>query len=276
MVFRANIPAELDVLDSPLLEFGQSPLASAMFGRMPGSALAERIFNDPSAWETSGELGNDESEDDDEGIEISFDADGLDKAEVETARMDSRRTPTTSESKARLLASPPSQQRQHPMGIQRRAVRPISLASLFEHSSEEAFLKNVQSNLYKFNSEGGIERTPATSDIFSPMSDSTGTPGTANTDMTMYSPSPLYSASTTLSFLDLYLDSPKLNMRKSLYAKRQSQMGAKPTTPALVIPTQPVPRRPLTILTPLSAHPDMSVEPTKRSGSVPPLDQISI
>ena len=277
MLFRPNIPAELDVLDSPLLEFGQSPLASAMFGRMPGSALAERIFNDPSAWGTSEDLGYDESEDDDEGVEISFDASGLDKSEVETARMDSSTTPTKSDSKARLLDSPQSQQRQPRMGIQRHKVRPISLTSLFQHGSEEAFLSNVQSNLRKFSNEGGIERTPATSDIFSPMTDSTGTPGTANTDMTMFSPSPLYSASTTLSFLDLYLDSPKLNMRKSLYAKRQSQIaGAKPTTPALVIPSQPVPRRPLTILTPLSAHPDMSVEPTKRGGSVPPLDQISI
>lgn len=272
MLFRPNIPAELDVLDSPSLEFGQSPLASAMFGRMPGSALAERIFNDPSAWETSGELGCDESEDEEEGVEISFDANGLDKSEVETARMDSSTTPT--DSKARLLASPISQQQRPPMGIQKHKVRPISLASLFQHGSEEAFLSNVQSNLHKF--EGGIERTPATSDIFSPMTDSTGTPGTANTDMTMFSPSPLYSASTTLSFLDLYLDSPKLNMRKSLYAKRQSQLMGKPTTPALVIPSQPVPRRQSTLVTPLSAHPDMSVEPLKRGGSVPPLDQLSI
>lgn len=269
MLFRPNVPAELDVLDSPSIEFGQSPLASAMFGRMPGSALAERIFNDPSAWDTLGE-GYDDSEDDEEGVEISFDGDGLDKSEVETARMDSSTTPTRSiDSKARLLGSP-----QPSMGIQKHKVRPISLASLFQHGSEEAFLSNVQSNLRKF--EGGIERTPATADIFSPMTDSTGTPGTASTDMTMFSPSPLYSASTTLSFLDLYLDSPKLNMRKSLYAKRQSQLSGKPMAPALVIPSQPVPRRQSTLVTPLSAHPDMSVEPLKRGGSVPPLDQISI
>jgi hypothetical protein len=46
-MFRKHVP-DLDILESPLIS--ANPFGS-MIGTMPGSALAEKIFNDPEAWE---------------------------------------------------------------------------------------------------------------------------------------------------------------------------------------------------------------------------------
>ena len=43
---KINFP-DLDVLDSPLLS--AAPM-TAMFSNIPGSAIAEKIFNDPESW----------------------------------------------------------------------------------------------------------------------------------------------------------------------------------------------------------------------------------
>lgn len=60
-MFRKHIP-DLDLLDSPLIS--ASPFSSIL-GVVPGSAIAERIFNDPESWE---------KEEDDSDIEDSKDA----------------------------------------------------------------------------------------------------------------------------------------------------------------------------------------------------------
>ncbi|EAU83422.1 hypothetical protein CC1G_12489 [Coprinopsis cinerea okayama7 len=287
MIYRPkNVPAELDVLDSPLLS--PTPIGSALLGNVPGSALAERIFNDPTAWKTDdiiqgGGIGG-------RGApgELILDPMSWFVDEVERFRLNSAASSSSSLNSASTddggLLTPPEKSRlgvipgmmkrdsqQSLMGLTaRHNVRPISLASLFDARSEEDFVKDIQAQMQmKTSGEQagfGTGKTPHTADVFSPMSDATNS--------TVVSPAPIYSASTTLSFLDLYLESPGSKsgaLRKSLYAKSQPRqgLGLKVTGEGMEKP------RPVSLLSPL-VHPDMSVEPVKRGSSVPPLDQLPV
>ncbi|KAF9466716.1 hypothetical protein BDZ94DRAFT_1250596 [Collybia nuda] len=53
-MFRKNYP-DLDLLESPLIS--ANPFGT-MLGGIPGSAIAEKIFNDPESWHDSDEENN--------------------------------------------------------------------------------------------------------------------------------------------------------------------------------------------------------------------------
>lgn len=73
---------DLDLLDSPLI----SPTPLTSVGGIPGSAIAERIFNDPDSWETSSE------QDEDNDPEMVWFADQLEKLKRFSAVADERKT----------------------------------------------------------------------------------------------------------------------------------------------------------------------------------------
>ncbi|TFK25831.1 hypothetical protein FA15DRAFT_668000 [Coprinopsis marcescibilis] len=267
-MYRANVPTELDVLDSPLLS--PTPLGSAFLGNVPGSALAERIFNDPGSWETSEEY------DDSALDQMAWLVDEVEKYGLHSASssLDSASTVDGSmPEKANLVSSiMHARNRDTLMDIKRRNIRPISLASLFERSGED-FIRDIQPHLLK----SGAELTPATADFFSPMSGSTDGSSvlTAATDKSEFLSAPIYSASTTLNFLDLYLDSPNKDaFRKSIQAKSRPRTPAQP--PSLKIISESASVRPASIMSPSLSHPDMSVLPLKRGSSVPPLDTLAL
>ncbi|KAJ3527879.1 hypothetical protein NMY22_g9617 [Coprinellus aureogranulatus] len=313
------IPAELDLLDSPLsspsVAFPSATPFSASLGPMPGSALAEHIFNDPGSWETDD---TDLSLDDEDGARADPMAWFIE--EVERFRLGSAGTDSDGSStafsftpgsvgfglddgedtdadeedasdKAALITSPDAQdekQQQQPAvkGIkkQRKGVRPISLAALFEHASD-GLPKEMQIQLEDVLKSGKLP--PATYDHLKALSTGSTTPSsgdlsTAGTAASSVSDSSslnspvIHSASATLSFLEwygIYPDSPRPpdpskadSLRKSIYARR--------TKPHLAIPmpkTANFQLRPSSILSPSVLMPELSIEAPKRGSAVPPL-----
>ncbi|KAJ2924026.1 hypothetical protein H1R20_g13070, partial [Candolleomyces eurysporus] len=151
---RGNFP-DLDLPDSPLL----SATIPAGLGPVPGSALAERIFNDPDAWET---------EDFDE--DMLSDPMAWFTEELERFRLNSAASSDTAFSsgtddegassdaeldKVTFMPSPGlTVQGSLVKGIKRKSLRPISLAALFKHSGED-LPKDVQAQLANIIESGG-------------------------------------------------------------------------------------------------------------------------
>ena len=271
-----NYP-DLDVLDSPLMS--PTPLASGI----PGSALAERIFNDPDSWEDN------QVEEDDFPVDANLDRlSWLLAEEVEKFK----RTSAISEKAVSLINTPTSAVHQNVkssirreavgtglkgIGGKRSSVRPISLAALFEHSNED-FSSEIQQQLSKILETGGIPHHirpyPPSSGLSPPSSSDTvssiDTPLQIRTAVTTnsgeISPSPvnIYSASATLSFLEwygIYPDSPRLDLaglpQKSLRMK----------TPLLQVPSPRHPVRPSPLL---SSSETAAPPPAQRASPVPP------
>ncbi|KJA24700.1 hypothetical protein HYPSUDRAFT_38403 [Hypholoma sublateritium FD-334 SS-4] len=279
MARNFNYP-DLDVLESPLMS--SAPL-TAVFSNIPGSAIAERIFNDPESW------GDDDDDDGDfpEDEQLTFWAEELEIArEKSTGVQDSKGNALVATHASalpqRLLKRDPSIVWKGKALGKRGAVRPISLAALFEHTTED-FSGEIQQQLTKILDSGGIPHH-----IRYPHSSALSPPSTSDTTSTLdsplqiqtassvgsggdKSPSPvaIYSASATLSFLEwygIYPDSPRLD----LHAVRSMQpKSARFKAPTLQIPSPRRPSRPASMLgTPLAETP--VARQLKRSSSVPP------
>lgn len=214
LMFRANYP-DLDVLDSPLI----SPLPTSV-GGLPGSALAERIFNDPCSWE-DGALDLDGIG----GDPMAWFQEEIDKFSANSAGLPDVATGPHYDDdfseKVRWMQTPVSA---IPRNLQlkgmRRSVRPISLAALFEQSGDR-FSKDLQKQM----TDSGLLHSPAlsppstgssattSSSTLSPLRVQT-TVG-AHPDIISPSPVNIYSASTTLSFLEWYGIYPGVSPRRA-------------------------------------------------------------
>ncbi|KIM44354.1 hypothetical protein M413DRAFT_379607 [Hebeloma cylindrosporum] len=269
-----NYP-DLDVPDSPLMS--PTPLTSGI----PGSALAERIFNDPDSWEDN------QIDDDDFPEDVSID---WLAEEFERFKRTSIIANPTMEKPVPLINTPTSAVHQNvrrsirkeagtglkgPIGGKRGSVRPISLAALFDHSNED-FSSEIQQQLSKILETGGIPHhigpypslsPPSSSDtassIDSPLQIRTAAIGNNSGEI---SPSPvnIYSASATLSFLEwygIYPDSPRLDLAglppKSLRMK----------TPLLQVPSPKHPMRPSPLL---NSSETAAPPPAQRASPIPP------
>jgi len=293
---RFNAP-DLDVLDSPLMS--SSPFSA--LGGVPGSALAERIFNDPDSWEDT-----DGDEDDDYPEDVEHDTLAWLTEEIERFRAHSSGVetngtfdlppPIPQDTKSHLTVP---EEKPGPLnigwkGINRKSgVRPISLAGLFENTDDD-FSSDIQHQLSKILESGGIPHQirprPLSSTTSSPPSTSgslvsagssvdsplqISTAVTSNSGNMSPSPVAVYSASATLSFLEwygIYPDSPLLdaNNRKSLVQRKKSM---RKKTPGLQVPTSALPSRPsslLSISTAATTETFRQPSATKRLSPAPP------
>jgi hypothetical protein len=235
---RISFPADLEVM----LE---SPLASAApfsaLGGFPGSAIAERIFNDPDSWEdTDGDDGDypEDVEDD----TLAWLTEEIEKIRIQSASagvngafpvplLEKRDSKDSS-----LLPAPEiGEDNGDWKGIARRgSVRPISLAGLFEQPNDD-FSADIQQHLSKILESGGIKHHIGPR----PLSASIQTPSTGASSSTVASPpitpaipsgilggaSPALPTSSTLSFLEyygIYPESPLLDGRKVSILRKKS------------------------------------------------------
>ncbi|PPQ86265.1 hypothetical protein CVT26_004906, partial [Gymnopilus dilepis] len=259
---RFNIP-DLDMLDSPLV----SPTPISLSG-IPGSALAERIFNDPESWEDNDDDMSDIPEDIDVSAEDEFEwlAEEIEKAVVVGTAGGALHA---ADSKAGELV--PAENRKSWKGIGKRAsVRPISLAALFEHS-RDSFSGDIQQQISKIFDSSGIPYhtgPPKSSSLLSSsLSSSTSastldspmpSTSTSDSESQLSSPSPVIvnSASATLSFLEwygIYPDSPLPKSARFRAPLLKLQVPSPRPTGAMVKPSP--------LMTPLSAGSDMTVVP---------------
>ncbi|TFK35814.1 hypothetical protein BDQ12DRAFT_264321 [Crucibulum laeve] len=248
-MFRRHIP-DLDILDSPIL----SPTPLSTVGRIPGSAIVDKIFNDPDAW---GAADEDEQEyEDGEDLEspMAWLAHEIEKFRQNSAGIEEEGTPELKafEGKYRLAPQEPYSWGTKWEGIREEdARRPISLAGLFDRG--EDFSQDIHNQLTKILESGGnIFRSfpsPASSSDGSSSSSSSaghrappslplGSSEDAFPQTPIISPLAVHSASTTLSFLEwygIYPDTPGLDkkMRRSLHAK------ARQMAPLIQIPSPP-------------------------------------
>ncbi|KAF8152275.1 hypothetical protein B0H34DRAFT_724540 [Crassisporium funariophilum] len=292
-----NYP-DLDVLDSPLIS--PNPLSS-MSG-IPGSAIAEKIFNDPDSWEETDGGDGDYPEDVDGPDPLAWLVEEIERFKAQSAGVESNGAfdrDAQDKNKASLIATPASAVPQSIRdslrrdvgagwkGIGRRtSVRPISLAALFERSGEGDFSNEIQTQLSKILDSGGIPHhirplpsaalsppstTASNSTIDSPLQIQTASTSASSGEN---SPSPvaIYSASATLSFLEwygIYPDSPRLDLngRRSIL---QHQKSIRPKTPLLQVPSPRHAMRPSSLLSPPVSTETFTLPPPKRNSSVPP------
>src|SRR5260221_5626980 len=206
---RSIIP-DLDALESPLL----SPTPLPGLAGVPGSAIAEKIFNDPHSWDdTSGDEG-------DYPEDIESDTIAWFTEEIEKLRRQSTGIGTDDFSRRESKETGLAPKREGNAGwrdiARRGSVRPISLAGLFEQSNDD-FSKEIQQHLSKILDSVGPKSSSYTTG-------STSTPSTAEsiatplTSISISEMSPsVYPASATLSFLEyygIYPDSPLFDVRK--------------------------------------------------------------
>ncbi|KAF6756562.1 hypothetical protein DFP72DRAFT_810008, partial [Ephemerocybe angulata] len=289
-----NLPAELDFLESPLMSPAMP--SGVSLGPVPGSALAERIFNDPESWET---------EDLDEDGAVDPMAWFIE--EVERFRLNSAASSATAFSSEtemdsdRDLLSDDDDEDEDGLdeldkrdgsapktglkGIKRKSatLRPISLTAFFEHSGTD-LPEEVQLQLAKIIESGGLAPafgkgiSPASSLSTTPSTGSSSSSSTAATDPSSASPVNVHSASATLSFLEwygIYPDTPAsaASFRKSIYANARK---ARNSPGKLSIPKSAAPSltRQNSLLSPSVLMPDLRVEPPKRGSGVPPLERL--
>lgn len=218
---RPFIP-DLDALDSPLL----SP--TGLRG-VPGSAIAEKIFNDPLSWDdTSGDEGD--YPEDIETETLAWFTEEIEKLRRESAtfgkdRVDLLRGDKKENKEAELVPKRDGNAGWKAIA-HRGSVRPISLAGLFAQSNDD-FSKEIQQHLSKILDSEGIKHhvSPRPMSSLSPYASGyMNTPSTAessstpitSSSVTEMSPS-VNPASATLSFLEyygIYPDSPLLDGRK--------------------------------------------------------------
>ncbi|KAF8966783.1 hypothetical protein BDZ97DRAFT_1756374 [Flammula alnicola] len=287
-----NYP-DLDVLDSPLMS--PTPLTGFLSG-VPGSALAERIFNDPESWGDDDDDYGDFPEDVD-GEQLAWLAEELEKVRGgKSAGVEAFDVQTPTEKGGmKLIATPPVSgvppfiRRDAGAGWKgignRRSVRPISLAALFEHSDED-FSGEIQQQLSKILESGGIPHhirpyphssalsPPSTSgtssSLDSPLQIQTASLVATSGSSGEISPSPvtIYSASATLSFLEwygIYPDSPRLDLNGRRSIMLHPPKSARQKTPMLQVPSPRHAARRSSVLDTPVIPPSM-----KRASSVPP------
>jgi len=238
-----NYP-DLDILDSPLI----SPFISSLNG-VPGSAIAEDIFNDPDSWEENDDVDVDTDEDPlawlVEEIE-KFKANSADLYGTFDTGLDNKRNPDLSPLTGETQLTTGLK------GIDRTSkIRPISIPCFFEPNHDEV----IQDRLSKFLDASGIPHyvRPLSSDLTPPSTSKiTYYPSKINTSTAAGSnmdPSPiaLHSSSITMSFLEWYgiypesdqnFHSLRQQYRKSINSKKVAASMNSP--PIHAIPPSPL------------------------------------
>jgi len=281
---RLNV-LDFDNLDSPLT----SPTSFSALGGIPGSAIAERIFNDPESWEdTSG----DECDypEDIENDTLAWLTEEIEKIRSQSAGIglnggfDLSWSEKRDSKDSKLILKREGNAGWKDIG-RRSGVRPISLAALFDHSNDD-FSKEIQRHLSKILDSSGIKHhigprplSSALSPIFT--GGTMSAPGTADSISTTSSyafsgtdnasPVSSHPASATLSFLEyygVYPDSPLVEGRKSLLPRKRT---VRRKTPLLKASTQRESHSSVAVtLSAASPTDKLSNAPPKRYSSVPP------
>ncbi|KAG6811580.1 hypothetical protein H0H92_006744 [Tricholoma furcatifolium] len=210
-MFRKHVP-DLDSLESPLIS--ANPFGSIL-GAVPGTALAEKIFNDPDSWQTA--------DDDDDDLHDTAEAIAWLAEEVDTCHV-STDGPSLSpvDRDVDLMLKPLSEKLNLSFNSGSEAnwkgmeqVNKMHLP-LFNHTSLDLSL-NVDLRLSKiWDSKGKMFQSPESPadspEAVTPVADNTRIPappalnlGAAdNTLSPIVSPFPIASASTTWSILEWY------------------------------------------------------------------------
>jgi hypothetical protein len=250
-----NYP-DLDILDSPLM----SPFTSSLNG-VPGSAIAENIFNDPDSWEENDDADVDADADMEplawlvEEIE-KFKAYSADLYGAFDPAIDNKRNPDLTPLNGEM------QLRTGLKGIDRTSkIRPISIPCFFEPAHDE----DIQDRLSKILDASGIPHyvRPLSSDLTPPStSKATYYPSEINTTTVAGSnvdPSPiaLHSSSITMSFLEWYGIYPESdqNLRSLRQQYRKSINSRKVASPMTPPPIYAMPQSPPSSIPPPGLEP---------------------
>ena len=261
---------DLDVLDSPLV----SPTPFTSLGGIPGSAIAENIFNDPDSWEEN-------DIDDDADLDVlalnpfTWLVGEIEKFKANSADVSAAFEPAA-HGKRRPSLTPPGGGMNLGTGLRgidqtNNRVRPISINCFFEPDNDE----DIQGQLSKILDAGGIRHhvRPLSSALSPPSSSRSGytsmkinSSTVANPTEDDPSPFPLYSASITQSFLEWYGIYPDSDLNLSSL-RQQLRKSLNPKIPASVLPSPMQAMR----SSPTSPSRDKFSHPThKRASSIPP------
>lgn len=226
---------DLDVLDSPLLS--STPFTSSFLG-VPGSAIAENIFNDPDSWEK-----NDNA--DVAPDPLAWLTEGMEKFKANSADVYGAFDPAVPDKRNPVVA-PAGEMQSGSTSIHRACnIRPISIPR-FPHDED------IQVQLSKILDASGIPHhiyplssalsPPSFTEInyYPPLKVNTSTVAGSAVD----SPSPLdvHSSSITMCFLEWYGVYPELDLNRcSLRQKSVNPVTLPP--PKRDIPPSPPPVR---------------------------------
>ncbi|KAG6833298.1 hypothetical protein H0H87_008930 [Tephrocybe sp. NHM501043] len=275
-MFRKHVP-DLDSLESPLIS--ASPFGSIL-GVVPGSALAERIFNDPDSWQGT------DDDDDLKGTEaMSWLAEEVEQYQANDEELclspvdrdvDLMLKPFSERFK--LAASPEEEKQSNWDGIAKADKLPF--LPIFDHNSLDLSL-NVDLRLSKIWDAKGkmfhsvqsplspVNETPSVTDnarlAIPPALDLTSADNTLSPTL---SPLPVASASTTWSILEWYgvqPNTPRPNGRVPLLTHYPpTPFQAKPSAlSALRAPSSPSANT--TVISPPSPPPTKTMPPVPES-----------
>lgn len=247
MIF--NYP-NLDILDSPLMS--STPLTSFLNG-IPGSAIAENIFNDPDSWEEN---------DDVDGVDmepLAWLADEIEKFKAKSADVYGA-FDVAVDNKTNPGLTPPAGEMQLGTGLKgidrTSNILPISIPFFSEPANDE----DIQDRLSKILDASGIPHyirplsagltPPSTSksNYYHPLKINTSIVAGSSVDRP--SPVVVHSSSITLSFLEWYgiypesdqsLRSLRQQYRKSINAKIAGSMNPPPTHAMPLSPPPSIP-----------------------------------
>lgn len=232
-----NYP-DLDILDSPLMLMSSTPLASSLNG-IPGSAIAENIFNDPDSWEE-----NDDADEDADIEPLAWLVEEIEKFKANSADVYGAFDPAL-DNKRNPGLTPPTGGMQLGTGLKgidrTSNIRPISIPYFFEPALDE----DIQDRLSKFLDASGIPHyirplssaltPPSTSYYPSKINTSTVTGSTVD------GPSPvvLHSSSITMSFLEWYGIYPESDQNlRSLGQQYRKSINSKKIAASTVPPEE--------------------------------------
>ena len=257
-----NYP-DLDILDSPLLS--STPPTSYLNNGIPGSAIAENIFNDPDSWEEN------DGADPDAGIEpLAWLVEGIEKFKANSADVvygpfdpaaDNKRNPGSGEMQLGTGLK----------GIDRTSsIRPISIPCFFEPAHDE----DIQDQLSKILDASGIPHyirplssaltPPSTSKITYYYPSKINTSTVAGSTVDGPSPVALHSSSITMSFLEWYgIYSESDQNLRSLRQQYRKSINSKIAASVVPPPGHGIPP------SPPSRH-AFSYPPWECSSSIPP------
>ena len=218
---------DLDVPDSPLIS---STPSTSFLSEVPGSAIAENIFNDPDSWEE-----NNDAED-----PLAWLVEEIEKFKVNSAELYGAFDPAVHDKKNPGLTPPASgvQLGSGLKGINKASkVRPISIPCFFESANDD----DIQDQLSKILDVSGIPHhiRPLSSALTPPSSSSsksTNYPLNIDTSTTVAStvdsPSPVvvHPSSITMSFLGWYGIYPESDL--DLRSLRQQYRNTKSMVPS--------------------------------------------
>lgn len=222
IIMKFNYP-DLDILDSPLM----SPFTSSL-NEIPGSAIAENIFNDPHSWEENDDADADADADEDmeplawlvEEIE-KFKANSADLYGAFDLAVGDKRNPGLTPLTGEMQLGTGLK------GIDRTSkIRPISIPCFFEPAHDE----DIQDRLSKILDASGIPHyvrplssaltPPSTSKItYYPSNLKINTSTVAGSTVDGPSPVAVHSSSITMSFLEWYGIYPESD--QNLHSLRQ-------------------------------------------------------